>query len=216
MTQNRDQQRFVALGAYFHPLEAAAIAARLEDEGIPTRVVGDEIATTLSYFGPAVGGAQVLVPESAAMRAAAILEQAKTAEPDGEEPFPEGFDFGDATQAAEDESDAQKIAEADRDSGGDSTEQPRPGSTEGRVRRAYYAAVFSLVFFPLIMNLYSLLLLLSSDLSQASAKTRTRYDRALGINVMVVLAWGLFLVYYFYPIESFYEPNWNGIYGSRS
>jgi hypothetical protein len=86
----REPARWVAVGVNFNPAEAAIIKGRLESEDIPAIVQQEAVGVVFGLTVGPLGAAKVLVPESLAERALAIL--AETYEVDEDEDWSEEAD----------------------------------------------------------------------------------------------------------------------------
>jgi hypothetical protein len=76
--------RWVVVGLNLSPTEAMVIKSRLDSEGIPALVQQEAVGAVLGLTVGPLGSAKVLVPESLAEQALAIL--AETFEVDEEQP----------------------------------------------------------------------------------------------------------------------------------
>lgn len=86
--------KLITVGAYDLPMEAQADKLLLQQSGIRAFLADENLVTTNWFLAAAVGGAKLQVAEADALRARAILQQHRTAEPaheGGDRQGPIGF-----------------------------------------------------------------------------------------------------------------------------
>ena len=140
--ENQDESLEV-LTSYASAVEAGFAQQILEEAGIQARVGGESTATNLSYVGTAIGGAKLLVRRRDLADAAQVLRDQNTST--------EGFQWPDFPDD-EDESEADESASQGQQRS--SALEPSP-----ELLRAYHAAIIGLFIFPLMVQIYSLYLI---------------------------------------------------------
>jgi hypothetical protein len=166
--------RLVTVGKFLNAAEAALVRNRLADHGLRVFLAGDNSSAVTGLLDTGLGGVEVQVAEADLPAALAIL---------GEEPAPPAEVAREAA-ASQPEGSPDEAPAACAASGPDGKEAEAPAShADGLVDRAFRAAFFGLIFFPL--QIYSLQLLAEAytDKKDLSDAQRSRALATLLLNV---------------------------------
>jgi hypothetical protein len=193
--------------------EASLVQSALEADGISSCVGGAETATTLWYYGTALGGVKVLTARKNVASANEVLssrniERSQSAEwtcRNCRNTVDAGFEVcwscGDSIDEIQDGSNTEGTAEpiaaddaAEVSAANDDSDQPAAEINELE-QRVFRSAIFGLLFFPLfiysvyLLFLYSIYLLLRQTMQGAKHRTSWRFAAAVAINVTAFVVW---------------------------
>ena len=165
--------QLIKLATFASANEAAVARNALEAAGIPASLDGDATATWLWHFGTALGGVKLFVRSSDADRAHDILSHPGV---DAISELPEDTyppDDGLEQEEKEDEDEGEP--------------------TSPHITRAWRAAVIGILFFPPLLNLYSMWVLLRHGLlfRRKGGPANWRAVTALIVNLSVFAMVGL-------------------------
>lgn len=197
---------FQKIASYALEVEALHFKSILEDNGIPAFVGGANANTVLSYVGTALGGVNLFVRTSDAVRAAEIISPLR----DESDSHCEKWFCGNCDE----EVDAgfqvcwscgqvrAKAEQASRPAANtNNSEVEANDKTEDTLRRAWNASLIGLVTLPIILHLYSIYLLLSvaEQGAKCSPQCRRLIYQTIAANMFagVVLFAIFFAPYYF-------------------
>jgi hypothetical protein len=168
--------RLTTIATYYVPIQAELARSRLEADGIPAFIEGGEFASMAWHLLLANQGIKVQVPTEDAERAAALLKVAS-----------QTADHGHADEGGP-EADAN---EAEDDDGGPADEPP-PTGREQNADRAFRGAVIGLLFLPLQLYVFWLLLKVFISEEPLSERLRNRAFVAAAINLPLIVVLGFF------------------------
>ncbi len=153
----------------------------LDSEGIAACLGAETANTVLAYVGPALGGVKLYVFADQVDKAKALL--AAHSEQDLIDELPH-----DADEAGE--------AEASSPHPDDDEESPVARQRTDQIRRAWYAAILGTVLCPVVMNVYSLYLLLGEGLlwPETPQPSDWRINAALVVNLAALAFYGVLIV----------------------
>jgi hypothetical protein len=165
----REDAKLVCIGSFADRATANIARSVLASEGIPACLGAEETATMLWHVGTALGGIKLYVFADQEAKARALLEAHSAADLD---------------ERLMDQDDEQ----APSDDGDEDEESADQQAYDGHVRRAWIASVLSVVFCPVVLNVYSLYILFGENLFWYPAPVRPNWRAmaALFINVIVL------------------------------
>jgi hypothetical protein len=154
--------------------EAAVARNALEAAGIPAFLDGAATATWLWHFGTAIGGVRLFVRPGDVEQARAILS---------------GDDVEDASESRPED------ACSPNDDWGEPEVEDEAASGTLPITRAWRAAIIGILFFPPLLSLYSMWLLIRHRLlfSGRTRPTDWRAVAAFAVNVVVLALVALFV-----------------------
>ncbi len=163
--------RLTTVATYFEPIQADLARSRLGDEGIPAFIQGGEFASMAWHLTIANQGVKVQVPTEDAERALAILSETSPAggQEHGDEHWPQ---TGEETGLIDD-----REIEA----------EPLQTIREQNADRAFRGAVIGVLFMPLQLYVFWLLLKVFVSEESLSRRSRTRAFVAAAINLPLML-----------------------------
>jgi len=171
--------RLIAIGEYLSPIEAGIFAVFLNNKGIRARVDGDELCTTLSYIGTAIGGARVLVAEEHAEQAVKLLDEWQANnEPGAEAGIAGDFDYGD--RSPEEESCDQEQEEHP-------SHALSPREYERLLERAFRIAVIGMILAPFCIFTYSIWIIFRHQLWSRNDIGVWRFYVAMVCNICAAI-----------------------------
>jgi hypothetical protein len=178
--QGERDRKLVCIGSFADHMTANMARSVLESEEIPACLGAQETSTMLAYMGTALGGIKLYVFEDQQDKAKALLEMHSAADLDDRE-------AGDIDKQDSDDQD-HHARDADEDS-------PEQQAYDGHVRRAWVAAVLSLVFCPVVLNVYSLYILFGEDLLwyPHTVRPNWRTTVTLVVNLLVLAGAAIFV-----------------------
>jgi len=171
--------RLTTVATYFEPIQADLARSRLEGEDIPTFIEGGEFASMAWHLSLANRGIKVQVPTEQAERASALLSKASLASA--------GHKQGDEGRAEADE----KEPEFDDDR--EAEDEPEPTVREQNADRAFRGAAMGLLFLPLQLYVFWLLLRVFVSEESLSRHSRNRAFAAAAINFPLIVLFCFFL-----------------------
>jgi hypothetical protein len=178
---------FVTVATTSTPTEASLIRNHLEAEGIRV-FLSDEAAVGMAwYLGNAIGGVKVQVADEDAERAFEILDEHDPV-PLSEEDWKTVSDFESGWDEDEEEEDTEEVPEA-------AVESASERDLDQEVNRAFKAAVLGIIFFPL--QVYSFFLLLDILFSGLTLTPTQQKKVNIGflLDCIVLSAWSYMLFF---------------------
>jgi hypothetical protein len=165
--------RLTTVATYYQPLQAELARVRLGDEDIPAFIEGGEFASMAWHLAVANRGIKVQVPSEYVDRAREILSPAST--------------------------DAERSPEAESDADGDDEAQSEQQLTvrEQNADRAFRGAAIGVLFIPLQIYVFWLLMKVLVSDEPLSRPSRHRAIIAAAINIPLMIVLGLFVRSFF-------------------
>ena len=189
----------VTIASYGSPHEASIAKATLDAENIQAYLMGAEVANTLWYVGTALGGVKLQVAQRDADRATDVLGAIKSTDksksiapwkcPNCGAEVDEGFEVCWSCGTSDDQQSPVAGSEHDGDLACPSISDPltderekndaaTSSSADDTAARAWRTAVFGIVFFPLLV--YSFFLILNLFSSRIKPRGNTTVLRRAG------------------------------------
>lgn len=171
--------RLTTVATYFEPIQADLARSRLEGEDIPTFIEGGEFALMAWHLSLANRGIKVQVPTEHAERASTLLSETSRASA--------GRKQIDEDRAKADEN------EPACDDDGEAEYEPEPTVREQNADRAFRGAAMGLLFLPLQLYVFWLLLKVFVSEESLSRHSRNRALVAAAVNFPLIVLFCLFL-----------------------
>ena len=171
--------RLTTVATYFEPIQADLARSRLEGEDIPTFIEGGEFASMAWHLSLANRGIKVQVPTEHAERASALLSETSRSSA--------GRKQIDEDRAKADEN------EPACDDDGEAEHEPQPTVREQNADRAFRGAAMGLLFLPLQLYVFWLLLKVFVSEESLSRNSRNRAFAAAAVNFPLIVLFCLFL-----------------------
>jgi len=177
----RDAGEWVTVRAFNSPVEADLARSVLSGSEVPSRLVDEATMGIVPHMNIALGGVKLAVRPADLARAEQLLDMAAT----------EGGSTALADEALE-----REAMEAGSSRPADAVEKEEPeeaplGRCEAAAKRAFNVAVVGLILLPVVLHLYSLLILWGISPRRGEAPlSRQGRRRAIGALVIDVLVLG--------------------------
>jgi hypothetical protein len=176
-------QIMVTIATFGEPLEANLAKGYLESAGIPAFLADEQTVGIAWHLTNAIGGIKLQVADDRADEAQSILAERSSTKPDAPEPL----DITDTTDAP-DATIPDPSPTLSYEAAGTEDEQGlEPTNRERNADRAWRGALFGLLFFPLELYVFWLLIKVFTSDERVNPRQLRRALMAAVINVPAVL-----------------------------